>query len=122
MPAYEVIIPDKGKFIVESDKPLTDDQAYQYALSHYQPPKIDAMPEVVDALKSISDAYRTQGVYEAATVVGWGLFFAVVFAALGWTVGWVVRGFRANSDAERTLPTQEGRSWLLALIRRIVLR
>ena len=41
MPAYEVEIPNVGKFRVDSDKELTGDQAYQFALQQAQTPKTD---------------------------------------------------------------------------------
>jgi hypothetical protein len=41
MPAYEVEIPNVGKFRVDSDKELTGEQAYQFALQQAQAPKTD---------------------------------------------------------------------------------
>lgn len=80
------------------------------------------MPELAPALRSISDAYRSQGLREAAAVCGWGLFLAVVLAAFGWTVGWVVRGFVGDATPNpRAL--SRGSGWAITrLLRRLFFR
>jgi hypothetical protein len=78
MPKYEVIIPNRGKFVVESDKPLSEGEAYQYALSQSQPAptEVQAAPEdtsiggtVASAISNLprSTANLFQGLYQAVT-------------------------------------------------------
>jgi len=78
MPKYEISIPNRGKFIVESDKELSDEQAYQYALSQSQPTTIPEakVPEdksfggtVSSAISNLpeSTANLFQGLYQAVT-------------------------------------------------------
>lgn len=77
MPKYEVIIPNRGKFVVESDKPLSEGEAYQYALSQSQPAQIESQAAedtsiggtAVSAISNLprSTANLFQGLYEAVT-------------------------------------------------------
>jgi hypothetical protein len=78
MPKYEITIPNRGKFIVESDKELSDEQAYQYALSQSQPEQTPEAKPVEDtslagtAVSAISNlpsstANLFQGLYQAVT-------------------------------------------------------
>jgi hypothetical protein len=78
MPKYEITIPNRGKFVVESDKELSDEQAYQYALSQSQPaptPEVKAPEDkslggtVVSAISNLpsSTANLFQGLYQAVT-------------------------------------------------------
>lgn len=77
MPKYEVIIPNRGKFVVESDKPLSEGEAYQYALSQSQPAQAESQAAedtsiggtTVSAISNLprSTANLFQGLYQAVT-------------------------------------------------------
>jgi hypothetical protein len=68
MPMYEINIPGKGVFEVNSDKELTDSQAYQYALSQSQAPT--QPPQKRSALDSTMAKINLPIVQGASGVLG----------------------------------------------------